>query len=99
MDKMFFVINVVDFVKDKIEFEIVIDYVSVEFVKEGIYELQFFIVLSKEELLGSLELFYNQFLKVRKCLDWFIEVDVKKVLVVQFSLEVDKLCEMVFQFY
>ncbi|MCI4139930.1 hypothetical protein MMJ09_24475, partial [Bacillus vallismortis] len=78
MDKMFFVINAADLAKDKTELETVTDYVSAELVKEGIHEPQLFTVSSKEELLGKPESFYNQFPKVRKHLDRFIEVDVKK---------------------
>ncbi|MEW4971610.1 dynamin family protein [Bacillus stercoris] len=99
MDKMFFVINAADLAKDKTELETVTDYVSAELVKEGVYEPQLFTVSSKEELLGKPESFYNQFPKVRKHLDRFIEVDVKKASAAQLSLEADKLCETVFQLH
>lgn len=99
MDKMFFVINAADLAKDKTELETVTDYVSAELVKEGIHEPQLFTVSSKEELLGSPESFYNQFPKVRKRLDRFIEVDVKKASAAQLSSEADKLCETVFQLH
>ncbi|MEC2183953.1 dynamin family protein [Bacillus spizizenii] len=99
MDKMFFVINAADLAKDKTELETVTDYVSAELVKEGIHEPQLFTVSSKEELLGKPESFYNQFPKVRKHLDRFIEVDVKKASAAQLSSEADKLCETVFQLH
>ncbi|WP_426982530.1 dynamin family protein [Bacillus cabrialesii] len=99
MDKMFFVINAADLAKDKTELETVTDYVSAELVKEGIHDPQLFTVSSKEELLGKQESFYNQFPKVRKHLDRFIEVDVKKASAAQLSSEANKLCETVFQLY
>ncbi|MCY8535695.1 dynamin family protein [Bacillus vallismortis] len=99
MDKMFFVINAADLAKDKTELETVTDYVSAELVKEGIHEPQLFTVSSKEELLGKPESFYNQFPKVRKHLDRFIEVDVKKASAAQLSSEANKLCETVFQLH
>ncbi|MDO3662107.1 dynamin family protein [Bacillus sp. C28GYM-DRY-1] len=99
MDKMFFVINAADLAKDQTELGTVTDYVNAELVKEGIHEPQLFTVSSKEELLGSPESFYNQFPKVRKRLDQFIEVDVKKAAAAQLSSEADKLCETVFQLH
>ncbi|MEC0294380.1 dynamin GTPase [Bacillus subtilis] len=99
MDKMFFIINAADLAKDKTELETVTDYVSAELVKEGVYEPQLFTVSSKEELVGKPESFYNQFSKVRKHLDRFIEVDVKKASAAQLSSEADKLCETVFQLH
>lgn len=99
MDKMFFVINAADLAKDKTELETVSDYVSAELVKEGIHDPQIFTVSSKEELLRKPESFYNQFPKVRKHLDRFIDVDVKKASAAQLSSEADKLCETVFQLY
>ncbi|MFP9216799.1 hypothetical protein, partial [Enterococcus faecalis] len=66
---------------------------------EGVYEPQLFTVSSKEELVGKPESFYNQFSKVRKHLDRFIEVDVKKASAAQLSSEADKLCETVFQLH
>ncbi|MDR4435434.1 dynamin family protein [Bacillus tequilensis] len=99
MDKMFFVINAADLAKDKTELETVTDYVSAELVKEGIHDQQLFTVSSKEELLGKPESFYNQFPKVRKHVDRFIEADVKKTAAARLSSEADKLCETVIQLY
>ncbi|MHA6486218.1 dynamin family protein [Bacillus cabrialesii] len=99
MDKMFFVINAADLAKDRTELETVTDYVSAELVKEGIHDPQLFTVSSKEELQGKQESFYNQFPKVRKHLDRFIEVDVKKASAAQLSSEANKLCETVFQLH
>ncbi|WP_456279582.1 dynamin family protein [Bacillus sp. K7] len=99
MDKMFFVINAADLAKDRTELETVTDYVSAELVKEGIHDPQLFTVSSKEELQRKQESFYNQFPKVRKHLDRFIEVDVKKASAAQLSSEANKLCETVFQLH
>ncbi|MCO4850436.1 dynamin family protein [Bacillus vallismortis] len=99
MDKMFFVINAADLAKDRTELETVTDYVSAELVKEGIHDPQLFTVSSKEELLGKQKSFYNQFPKVRKHLDRFIDMDVKKASAAQLSSEANKLCETVFQLH
>lgn len=95
MDKMFFIINAADLAKDQAELETVFDYVRNELTKEGIRHPNLHHVSSKEEIEGKEPSPYNQYAKLRKQLDYFIEEELTKDAIELLHFEANTLCATV----
>lgn len=95
MDKMFFIINAADLAKDQAELDTVFDYVNNELTKEGIRNPNLHHVSSKEEIEGKGETAYNQYAKLRKQLDYFIEEELTKDAIELLYFEAGRLCSTV----
>ncbi|AVI41358.1 dynamin family protein [Bacillus pumilus] len=95
MDKMFFIINAADLAKDQAELDTVFDYVKNELTKEGIRNPNLHHVSSKEEIEGKGETAYNQYAKLRKQLDYFIEEELTKDAIELLYFEAGTLCRTV----
>ncbi|MED2943552.1 dynamin family protein [Bacillus swezeyi] len=96
MDKMFFILNAADLAESAGELETVEAYVRGELLKEGIQNPHFYHVSSKQELSGKSSPF-NDFSRLKKELDEFIENGLTKAAVDQLLYEGKKLCDTVIQ--
>ncbi|TYS34026.1 dynamin family protein [Bacillus pumilus] len=99
MDKMFFIINAADLAKDQTELDTVFDYVKNELTKEGIRNPNLHHVSSKEEIEGKGQTAYNQYAKLRKQLDYFIEEELTKDAIELLYFEASSLCRTVDKLY
>ncbi|WHH56222.1 dynamin family protein [Bacillus paralicheniformis] len=96
MDKMFFILNAADLAESPAELQTVEDYVRGELLKEGIQNPHLYHVSSKQELSKKASP-YNDFSKLKRELDDFIENGLARTAVEELLDEGKKLCETVFQ--
>ncbi|XSC70229.1 dynamin family protein [Bacillus licheniformis] len=96
MDKMFFILNAADLAKSPVELQTVEDYVRGELLKEGIQNPHLYHVSSKQELNKKTSP-YNDFSRLKRELDDFIENGLARTAVEELLDEGKKLCETVFQ--
>jgi len=96
MDKMFFILNAADLAESPVELQTVEDYVRGELLKEGIQNPHLYHVSSKQELSQKASP-YNDFSRLKRELDDFIEHGLARTAVEELLDEGKKLCETVFQ--
>lgn len=96
MDKMFFILNAADLAENPAELQTVEDYVRGELLKEGIQNPHLYHVSSKQELSKKASP-NNDFSRLKRELDDFIENGLARTAVEELLDEGKKLCETVFQ--